>query len=56
MAGTDKVGHLLDIEVDDRSETPQPTGGPVAVRWNELEFHDHDRNAHSTKSSHHKSW
>lgn len=39
MAGVDKVGHLLDVEVDPRYELGSVPGGPTEVRWDQLTFH-----------------
>lgn len=39
MAGVDKVGHLLDVEVDPRYELGSVPGGPAEVRWDQLTFH-----------------
>lgn len=41
MAGVDKVGHLLDIPVDERNELGILPDGPAKVRWDDLEFHFH---------------
>lgn len=38
MAGMDKVGHLLDVEVDPRFELGSIPDGPAEVRWDELHF------------------
>ncbi|KAA1259618.1 Alpha-hemolysin translocation ATP-binding protein HlyB [Rubripirellula obstinata] len=38
MAGVDKVGHLIDIETDDRYELFLTTAGPVQVSWGDLTF------------------
>ncbi len=38
MAGIDKVGHLLDVEVDPRFELGSIPDGPAEVRWDELNF------------------
>jgi len=40
MAGTDKVGHLLDVPVDPRFELGEIPAGPVEVRWEDLSFHE----------------
>ncbi|GAB5402385.1 MAG: ABC transporter ATP-binding protein [Aureliella sp.] len=39
MAGVDKVGHLLDIPVDPRTDLGELPDGPAAVRWDDLDFH-----------------
>ncbi len=39
MAGVDKVGHLLDIPVDPRSDLGELPEGPASVRWDDLDFH-----------------
>jgi putative ABC transport system ATP-binding protein len=36
MAGIDKVGHLLDIPIDDRREAVSLSDGPGSVRWDNL--------------------
>ena len=38
MAGVDKVGHLIDIQTDDRYELFLTTAGPVDVSWGDLTF------------------
>ncbi|MDA8743297.1 ATP-binding cassette domain-containing protein [Rubripirellula amarantea] len=38
MAGIDKVGHLVDIPTDPRTEIGSLNSGPIAVRWNDLVF------------------
>jgi putative ABC transport system ATP-binding protein len=38
MAGIDKVGHLLDVEVDPRFELGSVPDGPAEVRWDDLDF------------------
>lgn len=39
MAGMDKVGHLIDINIDPRTEVGGLPDGPAAVSWEELDFH-----------------
>ena len=36
MAGIDKVGHLLDVPIDDRREAVSLPDGPGSVRWDNL--------------------
>lgn len=38
MAGMDKVGQLIDIPTDPRSETGKLPDGPISVQWSDLVF------------------
>jgi putative ABC transport system ATP-binding protein len=47
LAGLDKVGHLLDLEVDHRHDRLHLSPEPASVRWGELEFHEHATGQHT---------
>ncbi len=50
MAGVDKVGHLIDVQVDRRMELGRLSDGPAEVRWGDLLFQSatHQSQIHRT--------
>ncbi len=51
MSGMDKVGHLLDIPVDRRTEIGKLPDGPAPVRWDDLEFQNVTGDTHIPATS-----